>query len=108
MKKIFEDQPVLTNKLRLELTNSGWLVPDVTRTKGLRRVNTIKNKTQGHVVSYNKFARKLARESLSQEQAKALILIELERPNGPRQSHIKRLIPRAVISSDLVLNLLNK
>lgn len=91
--KLFKNQPLILETHLANLTKRGLLKAPTGTETGPRRTAKITYKNAGELVSYEPFATILKNESLTQDDARRLLVIEAMRPNGrPRKSHVDRLM----------------
>lgn len=93
--ELFENQPKITAKVLADFEKRGLVVPEKTIHEGERRTTAVTNPTAGEVVGYSLLAAKLRDNEISQEDARALLVIETVRENGPRDTHVSRLLTNA-------------
>lgn len=93
--KIFDKQPKITKTLLIDLEKRGLIVPAKSLHKSERRTAEVTNPTAGEVIGYSLLAKKFKEGAISQEDARALLVIETVRAKGPRETHIFRLINTA-------------
>ena len=95
----------VTEQIRKQLTDKGFLTPESTsfiRSDTGTQVE-VPNRHVGEVVSNNILNEFLARNAISPQNAMDLITIERDRPKGPRDRIVRRLI--SVITSGLGLGI---
>lgn len=92
---IFDKQPKITKALLLDLEKRGLIVAPKSLHKSERRTAEVTNPTAGEVIGYSLLAIKFKNGAISQEDARALLVIESTRAKGPRETHVTRLISNA-------------
>ena len=93
--KIFDKQPRITKELLVDLERRGLIVPAKSLHKSERRTVEVANPTAGEVVGYSLLAKKFSLGQVSQDDARALLVLETTRKKGPRETHIFRFINAA-------------
>ncbi len=95
---IFDGQPEITEDTLKELEKARLIVSEKTSHFGLKRVAEVRNKKIGHVVGYNLLCDAIKSGEMTQERARALVVIELAKTNGkPRQQVLDRLLTHAFV-----------
>ena len=89
--KLFPDQKPITQADRIELEKMGLLVPEKSQYTGQREGQEQTNKSAGQVISYRPFYKALQTAKVTQEVARKLLVIEANRPEGPRNTHVLKL-----------------
>jgi hypothetical protein len=96
--ELFDNQPEITPNLLADLEDRGLIVPEKSLHKSDRRTAEVSNPTAGEVIGYSLLAKKFKAGEITQDDARALLVIETTRDKGPRETHISRLMANVFVT----------